>query len=814
MDQLSRIANDMADALPRHTIRRAVALVAALALATQCAADDLTSPGSEASPAPLELRQPAWNEPQSAASQAPRRLEVPGLQQPGFLAPTNSSPGRLEPTKRDGAARRNDTRKKVEPAIAEETPGLLRPIMAALPQLTTEQFSTPPDAALMAAPHELHAPNASPASAAAKQSAGELAPSLWQQFAGTNGEPSGPPAGPSYRQANAAPPVPNAAPNHALGTVPSPAPQVGELRDRVAGLMRPLVAADHGAPHSEGPSSPSTSRQALDPILPITPGPARTASSEAEGWRASGSSASPGTRTTANHDPRRGSAPPSGMIAPPNPRAIAERAMGREGEPSPLSSLWRPLVMSQNEVYARQDASAATSTGTPAGRGAPAIENSGLEASLENSLLVRPFLMVDESRRDGRNARPSGPSNDASLAQQLRGSSLMRQLALGANDDLTRPVELLANSPLHAVEEGWDEGWVAQTPATLDPFLMALGTGTAETTSPATDAQLVAFMQEALPEPAGDNANGQSAGGAAGANNQNNSLAGAEQVGEEPEDNTLQFLRTATVLLKPGDSQCDIGFTYLFSENQFPILLANDTGAIIGVDEVDFRVRELAIPFEYRFGLLKRVQGFIGASVGWANTEVSLGSFEAFENDGGFGDVNFGLTGQLLDATANCPYVIATVQATAPTGGDPFDLAAMLAPSSPALGQGFWSVAANVLFIQPYDPVVLFYGVGMEHFFSEEYRGIEFEPGSQWNYTFGVGFAVNERVTLSTRFFGAYVEELKADGERLFNTNLEPMTMRFAATISKPCDRIVEPFVEFGITDDSVSSFFGITWTY
>jgi hypothetical protein len=102
----------------------------------------------------------------------------------------------------------------------------------------------------------------------------------------------------------------------------------------------------------------------------------------------------------------------------------------------------------------------------------------------------------------------------------------------------------------------------------------------------------------------------------------------------------------------------------------------------------------------------------------------------------------------------------------------------------------------------------------MEHFFSDDYRGIEFEPGSQYNYVFGVGFAVNERVTLSSRFFGAYVEELKANGTRLFNTNFEPMTMRFAATISKPCDRIVEPFVEFGLTDDSVSSFFGITWTY
>jgi hypothetical protein len=119
-----------------------------------------------------------------------------------------------------------------------------------------------------------------------------------------------------------------------------------------------------------------------------------------------------------------------------------------------------------------------------------------------------------------------------------------------------------------------------------------------------------------------------------------------------------------------------------------------------------------------------------------------------------------------------------------------------------------------VLFIQPYDPVVVFYGLGTEHFFSREFAGLEIEPGAQYNYLFGVGFAVNERITLSTRFFGAYVEEIKVDGERRFGTNAEPMTIRMSATISKPCDRLVEPFVEFGLTDDAISSFIGITWTY
>jgi hypothetical protein len=118
----------------------------------------------------------------------------------------------------------------------------------------------------------------------------------------------------------------------------------------------------------------------------------------------------------------------------------------------------------------------------------------------------------------------------------------------------------------------------------------------------------------------------------------------------------------------------------------------------------------------------------------------------------------------------------------------------------------------QVLFVQ--HPVVVFYGLGMQRSFPHEYINIDFEPGAQYNYLMGVGFAVNERITLSTRFFGSYVEEIEANGQRVPGTNTEPMTIRMSATISKPCNRLVEPFVEFGINDDSVNSNVGITWTF
>jgi len=40
------------------------------------------------------------------------------------------------------------------------------------------------------------------------------------------------------------------------------------------------------------------------------------------------------------------------------------------------------------------------------------------------------------------------------------------------------------------------------------------------------------------------------------------------------------------------------------------------------------------------------------------------------------------------------------------------------------------------------------------------------------------------------------------------------MSLRIAATFAKPKNRLMEPFVLFGLTNDAVESNFGITWTF
>lgn len=118
------------------------------------------------------------------------------------------------------------------------------------------------------------------------------------------------------------------------------------------------------------------------------------------------------------------------------------------------------------------------------------------------------------------------------------------------------------------------------------------------------------------------------------------------------------------------------------------------------------------------------------------------------------------------------------------------------------------------MWIRSYDPVTVFYGFGAQHSFQHDYINLEFEPGNEYNYTFGVGFAVNEKLTLSTRFRGAWIDELEVNGQRIPGSSLEPMSIRMAATLSQQKNRIVEPFVEFGVTEDATTAYFGMIWTY
>lgn len=277
-----------------------------------------------------------------------------------------------------------------------------------------------------------------------------------------------------------------------------------------------------------------------------------------------------------------------------------------------------------------------------------------------------------------------------------------------------------------------------------------------------------------------------------------------EPIGEAPTDNRLLFLRTAAPLLKQGQTQFDFGFQYQWQEFTG---LAALPGNQIGLGRV--RTRKLTVPFAVRYGYTDRLQLFASLPVGYANLESATAASDSFTRVFGTGDLTTGFNYQIRRETGDCPSLVGSMNVTVPLAADPFELS----PGAAALGNGFWGAAANLLWIKTIDPAVVFWGFGYEHLFSRNYLGFDVDPGEQFTYQFGTAFAINDTLSLTGSFFGAYRGPIKLDDRSLPLTHREPFRIRFSLVHTKNRCYIIEPFVFFGLNEDAPEADFGIIIT-
>ncbi len=272
------------------------------------------------------------------------------------------------------------------------------------------------------------------------------------------------------------------------------------------------------------------------------------------------------------------------------------------------------------------------------------------------------------------------------------------------------------------------------------------------------------------------------------------------------------------MLLKPGDCQIDVGLSYtIFDHNYTNLAITQSNGqAVVTPLDSRFTSRLLLMPLDIRYGVRDGLQMFADVPFGWSNTENSYPGSEAFTNVGGIGDVTAGFS-WLVHKSNGCSYspdIIATFAFTAPTANvNP--LQGILEPPNTLLGQGFWFGSWNVLFVHTLDPMIFFYGFGSRHGLDREFGGYDISPGSQYTYRGGVGFAVNERVTLSASVIGSYISNPALNGQQIPGLAMEPISLRLMATVARPrYHQFWEPFVNLGMTPDAPNAQVGMTFTY
>lgn len=293
-----------------------------------------------------------------------------------------------------------------------------------------------------------------------------------------------------------------------------------------------------------------------------------------------------------------------------------------------------------------------------------------------------------------------------------------------------------------------------------------------------------------------------------------------EAIGVPPPRPQPQFLRDTSVLLDPGEYQFEYGVSYTTNSQTTAIgINVNDNTLVTSLKTL---TRTASVPIEFRVGCRNDTQAFVSIPFGYNLQQISIAN-TADSSDGiGIGDLTFGCTRVLRKPQPEKFTILGNLSASAPTGLA--QLSSIQQVPGVALGSGYWTLSGGMVFIKTIDPIAAYVGLNFVNTFESTINNLDLQPGNIFSYRFGVGYAINSRVTVSSSFNGAYISELEVGRQLLPGSAREPLTVRIAATIlskgpslvgqSKGRRRTTEPFIAMGITDAAPDTNFGVKWTY
>lgn len=256
------------------------------------------------------------------------------------------------------------------------------------------------------------------------------------------------------------------------------------------------------------------------------------------------------------------------------------------------------------------------------------------------------------------------------------------------------------------------------------------------------------------------------------------STAGGEvqTVGEAPSDQrqvqVAVLAEQGGIITKAGRATMEVNFEYARADRNQVVFrgVQIPEAVLIGVFDInESRQDVLTVGAVGRLGLTSRLEingrlPFVYRSdksvlAPVANPgQPNAGQLDRPVSGANIGDIDFGLRYQITDGRNGAPYLIAGVQAVAPTGTDPFSV-----PRDPlgnalkgATGAGFWGVTPNLTAILPTDPAVLFATLGYTYNFARTINrqiGAAYiervAPGSQPSASAGIAIALNPRTSIS-----------------------------------------------------------------
>lgn len=179
---------------------------------------------------------------------------------------------------------------------------------------------------------------------------------------------------------------------------------------------------------------------------------------------------------------------------------------------------------------------------------------------------------------------------------------------------------------------------------------------------------------------------------------------------------------------------------------------------------------------------------------------VTAENEERREDNLGLGDVELGISHQLVRGGGWVPDLLASFRWKTTTGDDPFDVED---PRQLSLGSGFDSYSASMTAVRVADPVVFFGGISYTYNDAVNAEVGRFNSGNTLGGQLGLAIALNLDTSVSFAFDQQFTASSKLDGERLPGSSLVTGTFAVGASYSLSPDLTLDFGVRIGVTQDS-----------
>lgn len=280
---------------------------------------------------------------------------------------------------------------------------------------------------------------------------------------------------------------------------------------------------------------------------------------------------------------------------------------------------------------------------------------------------------------------------------------------------------------------------------------------------------------------------------------QDSRAVGGRRYGEEAEKEApLNFLTGSTVLLAKGQYEAEVGLSFKQSRQSFALPAAGY------FQKSSYAAQQLRVDASVRAGLYEGVEGWINVPVSYSYVEeVSTNDYVRDAEALDIGDISFGLQYQIVEESVGWPAVSATIAVTAPTGKKHYYDAYNTWRDPLNNGSGHWGISPGLAFVRTTDPAIIFGGTSLYYFLEREIDGYSVQPGWGAGFYFGVGYALNENLSVGTRFSYTHFSNMKAGNVEMFGSDTDPMDISLSASYRIAMNWVATPQVTFNLNNDA-----------